>query len=288
MGALQGRAQGPPLHFSWSLPIFLFLFFAIPSLSSFAYALEIPQKPQGYVSDYAGMLSASERRNLEEKLARFERETSNQLIVATFPGLEGEALEDYSIRLAEAWKPGQKGQDNGVILLVFKKDREVRIEAGYGLEGSLPDAVAKQIIENEIIPEFRRGNFSGGIEKAVEAVIATTRGEYRPETKEAGPDQGLLQAGLFLGLFSLLNGRFAFLVFQVLFLLLAFFLPSLFFGVLSIILGVLAFMTAAGRRGYYLGGPAGRGSWPSGGSFGGGGFRGGGGSFGGGGASGRW
>ena len=286
MGALQGRAQGPPLHFPWSLPIFLFLFFAIPSFSSFA--LEIPQKPQGYVSDYAGMLSASERRNLEEKLARFERETSNQLIVATFPGLEGEALEDYSIRLAEAWKPGQKGKDNGVILLVFKKDREVRIEVGYGLEGSLPDAVAKQIIENEIIPEFRRGNFSGGIEKAVEAVIATTRGEYRPETKEAGPDQGLLQAGLFLGLFSLLNGRFAFLVFQVLFLLLAFFLPSISFGVLSIILGVLAFMTAAGRRGYYLGGPAGRGSWPSGGSFGGGGFRGGGGSFGGGGASGRW
>ncbi len=218
---------------------------------AFAYCLEIPQKPQGYVSDYASMLSASSRRNLEEKLTRFERETSNQLIVAIFPGLEGEVLEDFSIRLAEAWKPGQKGKDNGVILLIFKNDRKVRIDVGYGLEGALPDAIAKQIIENEIVPEFRRRNFSGGIEKAVNAVIAATRGEYQPEKKTVP------------------------------------FLPSIAFGFVSVVLGVLALMTAAGQRGYYLSG-SGRGSWSSAGSWGGGGFGGGGGSFGGGGASGRW
>ena len=229
------------------------------------------------------MLSVSTRQSLEEKLARFERETSNQLIVAIFPSLEGESLEDYSIRLAEAWKPGQKGKDNGVILLLFKKEREVRIEVGYGLEGVLPDALAKQIIENEIIPEFRRGNFGGGIEKTADAVIAATRGEYRPEKKTEVPDNGLLQAGLLLGIFSLVNGRFIFLVFQVLFLLLAVFLPSAAFGFFSIVVGILGFMSAGGRRGYYLGG-SGMGSW----SGGGGGFSGGGGSFGGGGASGRW
>ena len=266
--------------------------FFLAFLPGFLSALEIPEKPQGYVSDYANMLSASSRRNLEDKLARFERETSNQLIVAIFPGLEGEVLEDFSIRLAEAWKPGQKGKDNGVILLIFKNDRIVRIDVGYGLEGALPDAIAKQIIENEIVPEFRQGNFSGGIEKAVKAVIAATRGEYQPEKKAEGPDKGLLQAGLFLGVFSLLKGRFIFLVFQIIFLLLALLMPSIAFGIFSVVLGVLALMTAAGQRGYYLSG-SGRGSWSSagswgGGGFGGGGFSGGGGSFGGGGASGRW
>lgn len=277
------RGYAPPRNDKY-LVLFFFTLLIFPSGLS---ALEIPQKPEGYVSDYAGMLPVSARQGLEEKLGRFERETSNQLIVATFPGLEGEALEDYSIRLAEAWKPGQKDRDNGVMLLIFKKDREVRIEVGYGLEGALPDAVAKQIIENEIVPEFRVGNFGAGIEKAVDAVIAVTRGEYRPEIKAEGPDSGLFQAALLLGFFSMINGRFVFLVFQILFLLLAFFLPSLFFGVLSLVLGVLAFMTAAGRRGYYFGGSGRGGSWSSGGSFGGG-FRGGGGGFGGGGASGRW
>ena len=241
-------------------PTVIVSFFILFLSPSFLSALEIPKKPQGYVSDYAGMLSTLARHDLEEKLSRFEKETSNQIIVVTFPNLEGEALEDYSIRLAEVWKPGQKGKDNGAILLIFKNDRKVRIETGYGLEGVLPDATAQLIIQNEIAPEFRRGDFAAGVQKAVNAMMAATRGEYRPEKKVEGPDKGLLQAGLLLGIFSFLNGRFVFLAFQIVFLLMGLFLPSISFGVFSVVLGVLAFMMAAGQRGSYLS-SSGRGSW---------------------------
>src|SRR4029434_7530579 len=99
--------------------------------------------------------------------------------VAIFPSLEGESLEDFSIRLATAWKVGRKGKDNGVLLLIFKDDRAIRIEAGYGLEGALPDAVSKSIIETKIIPEFRRGDFHAGIFSGVDAIMAATKGEYQ-------------------------------------------------------------------------------------------------------------
>jgi len=118
-------------------------------------ALEIPSRPQGYISDYAGMISPSKRAALEEKLRNFENETTNQLVVAIFPNLEGNALENFSIHLAEQWKVGQRGKDNGVILLIFKESRQVRIEVGYGLESVLPDSISKLIIENEMVPRFR-------------------------------------------------------------------------------------------------------------------------------------
>ena len=147
-------------------------------LASEAIALEITSSPEGFVSDYAGMLSAGSRARLEEKLRQFEAVTSNQVVVATFQSLKGQALEDFSIRLAKAWKIGQKEKDNGVILLVFKEERQVRIEVGYGLEGALPDATSKLIIENEIIPCFRAGKFEEGVEGAVAAIMAATKGEY--------------------------------------------------------------------------------------------------------------
>ena len=116
---------------------------------------------------------------MEQELRDFEDQTSNQLVVVTFSSLEGEALEDFSIHLAEAWKIGQKGKDNGVILLIFKDDRKVRIEVGYGLEGALTDATSQLIIENEIKPRFREGKFDEGVEAAVQAIMAATKGEYR-------------------------------------------------------------------------------------------------------------
>ena len=282
---------------------FFFFLLIFPSLSP---ALEIPRRPEGYVSDYAGLLSDSSKTSLEAELRQFETETSNQVVVAVFPTLEGEVLEDFSIRLAEAWKIGQKGKDNGVILLIFKNDRKVRIEVGYGLEGALPDATAKLIIENEIVPRFREGRFDEGVERAVQAIIAATKGEYHAEpSSPAGNYFGqALFAGIFLGALLpllLLWPLFMLGISFAAWALINHSLPGLFY---AIVLGMtpLPFYYFLGRhtRGYavlnrsgyhsrggiFTGGFGGGGF--GGGGLGGGGFGGGGGSFGGGGASGGW
>ncbi len=239
----------------------LFLCCSVP-----LFALDVPKRPEGYVSDEAHLLSASARDRLEHLLKNFDDETSNQVLVAVFPSLEGDSLESYSIRLAEAWKPGQKGKDNGVILLVFQADRKVRIEVGYGLEGVLTDAVSKLIIENEITPRFRAGDYDGGVERGIAAILSATRAEYRSSegNKRSEHDRAALIFGIQLFLF--------FLVFVV-----------------------MSFRRSSGlsRFGYYRGYGGGFGGGFGGGGFGGGfggggGFSGGGGGFGGGGASGSW
>ncbi|MBI4394824.1 MAG: TPM domain-containing protein [Candidatus Omnitrophica bacterium] len=234
-----------------------------------ALALEVPSRPDGYVTDHAQMLSPQMRAHLEAKLKTFEEETSNQVVVATFPSLEGDSLEGFSIRLAEAWKVGQKGKDNGVILLVFKMDRAVRIEVGYGLEGVLPDAISKQIIENEIVPRFREGKFDEGIYKAVEAIIAQTKGEYKGEHSSVSIDWVT---------------TFTVIVILITILIFGFFGP---FGPWGIPAG---YTISSGRKRTSRGSGSngGSGGFGGGGGFSGGGFSGGGGSFGGGGASGRW
>ncbi|MGH7335378.1 MAG: TPM domain-containing protein [Candidatus Rokuibacteriota bacterium] len=145
--------------------------------------------PSARVNDYAGLLSATDRQRLEALLAERERATGAQMVAAIFSSLEGENLEDVSIRLAERWRVGQKGLDNGVILIVFAKDRKVRLEVGYGLEGALPDAVAGQIIRDSIAPAFREGRYAAGLERAVNAVFAridATPAPERPRRKEPG------------------------------------------------------------------------------------------------------
>lgn len=273
-------------------------------LSSPLFALEIPKRPEGYVSDYAAMLSPGTRASLEEKLRRFEEETSNQVVVVTFPSLEGEVLEDFSIRLAEQWKIGQKGKDNGVILLIFKEDRKVRIEVGYGLEGALTDAVAKLIIENEIVPRFRQEKFDEGIEQAVQAVMQATKGEYHSATKRLSGWRDYLGTAFLTGIFlgSGLPALFLWFLFILGILLIGYGLTSGFHAFLpfGFLLGILplAFYFLFGRhyRGYSTLSRRGHdwndsifwGGGFGGGGFGGGGFGGGGGSFGGGGASGGW
>src|SRR5262245_19193399 len=113
-------------------------------------ALPIPKAPEYRVNDYAGVLSAEDRGRLENKLRVREQSTSNQVVVAIVRSLEGESLEDYSIRLAQAWRIGQKGLDNGVIFLVFIDDRKMRLEVGYGLESALTDATASQILRQTV------------------------------------------------------------------------------------------------------------------------------------------
>ncbi|MGQ0720718.1 MAG: TPM domain-containing protein [Candidatus Eiseniibacteriota bacterium] len=236
---------------------------------SAAFALEVPPRPQGRVSDYAELISPGAERRIEAKIAAHEAESSDQIAVAAFRSLEGESLEDFSIRLAEAWQIGSKEHDNGVILLVFTEERRTRLEVGYGLEGRLTDAMADRILRGELAPRFRAGDFDGGVEQAVEAVIATIRGEYQapPRSADDAPSSMVI---------------------------------------VIVVLAVLVLRAwLMSRRGVWLGGgmpgrmSRGHGGWMlGGGGFGGlgggrsggfrGGFRGGGGGFGGGGASGRW
>ncbi len=130
----------------------------------------------GRVNDTASIFSAPVRAEIESLLAAHERETANQVVVATVASLEGEDLEGYSIRLAEAWKIGQKGKDNGVILLFSKEDRKVRIEVGYGLEHRLTDLICGRIIRNHIVPNFKAGRFDEGLRSGVAAVLGTLKG----------------------------------------------------------------------------------------------------------------
>lgn len=168
--------------------------------------LQVPASPQGYVSDYAQLISPSERQALEARLKNFEETNSTQIFVAIFPSLEGENLEDFSIRLAEKWKVGQKAKDNGVILLIFKNDRKLRIEVGYGLEAVITDALTQSIINREITPYFKQGLFAAGISSGLNALFKAVQGEYEampppPKTSKDDFDWGFL---LFLLIFFII------------------------------------------------------------------------------------
>lgn len=136
---------------------------------------------KGYVNDYADMISGPVEAKLEQTLQSFEHTDSTQLAVLTVDSLEGDPLEDFSIRVAEKWGVGQKGKDNGVLLLVAKKERRARLEVGYGLEGVLTDLLAGRIIDDVITPRFKSGQFDQGFEAGVMAVIQATRGEFKAD-----------------------------------------------------------------------------------------------------------
>lgn len=272
--------------------ILLVLFFSI-FLPINSFALTIPEKPGGYVNDYAGLLSKEATVQISANLRAYEKETSNQIVVAIFKSLEEESLEDFSIKLAEKWKVGTKDKDNGVILLVFKDDRKVRIEVGYGLEGALTDAISSEIIRNQIVPNFKAGNFDAGISGAINQIIFATKGEYKAaSTKAKGNNQELIPVIIFL---FLIMPFIAYIV--VIFFCISFFgFPAGLFiaGLIILVLEFIRrmFFGSFGQTLYH-----GSGGWNNGGFFGGGGFSsgggfsgfsGGGGSFGGGGSSGDW
>jgi len=160
----------------------IFLLLLIPSQVS---ALDTPNL-QGYVNDYAHMISGSARVKLEEELKSFEQSDSTQLVILTVPSLEGETLEDYSIKVVEAWRLGQAQKDNGILFLVSKNDRKIRIEVGRGLEGRLTDLMAGRIIDLVIKPRFKREDFDGGFAAGVASLIDATRGEFKAEEKDWG------------------------------------------------------------------------------------------------------
>jgi len=243
-------------------------------MAASAAALTIPPAPQARVNDYAGALTPAERDRLEQKLAARERGTSNQVVVAIFRSLDGESLEDFSIRLAQAWRIGQKGLDNGVIFLVFTGDRKMRIEVGYGLESNLTDAISSSIIRNVVAPRFREGRIADGISAGVDAIDQAIAGTYRVTRSTATRKQATpINVWTLLPLLIVVG------------------------GLLWIVVPALFMSSGTHRRGWtggssgWGGGPYfGGGGWSGGGSSGGdGGFGGGGGGgFGGGGASGDW
>ena len=244
------------------------------------YDEQIPPKPARYVTDRADVLGPGGAEALNAKLEQFERDTSNQVLVWIDRKIpEGFTLEDFTVRAGQKWGAGQKQEDNGAILFVFTEDRKMRIEVGYGLEGVLPDVTAQRILDNDVRPRFRAGDFPGGVNAGADAIMAAIRGEY----KGTGTTVDERRRGRSSEASTC-------------------FMAALFFFIF-ILLPILmrkkrAFRTHGGRGWWSSGGWGGwgGGGW-SGGGFGGGGggwggggggFSGGGGSFGGGGASGSW
>ena len=242
----------------------LFAFFCLV-----APALAAPQFPAltGRVVDGANVLSAETKADLDTKLAALEAKTSRQLVVVTLASLQGYDISDYGYQLGRAWGIGQKQLNNGVLLIVAPAEHKVRIEVGYGLEPILTDALSEIIIQNAILPDFRKGDYNGGVEQGVDALIQQLSLETSAaEAKVAAAQQQAQQQDNGAG------GGIGFLVF--LFILFAIFRVFGGWGLLPFL-----FMGGGGRGGFGGGGFGG-----GGGGFGGGG----GGSFGGGGASGSW
>lgn len=288
--------------------------------STHAQTLEVPYL-SGHVNDYANMLAQSTIAELEAVLKAHEDSTSNQVAVLIIPSLAGEVLEEYSIKVVETWKLGRADQDNGVLLLIARDDRKVRIEVGNGLEGDLPDLTCGRIIRHEIVPRFKEGNYEAGVRDGVHAILAAIRGAYvATEAEDAGPPwQARLIA---LGVFTIVVGMFTFVSvvtgggggWFLYFFLMPFWLafPMMIFGIVGggilfglyvIVIGALKIWLRASKAGQakakkwskkWAGAQLkhGRGgSWSSGSSWSSsssGGFSGGGGSFSGGGASGSW
>ena len=247
-----------------ALPILLIALVAIN-----AHAAEvIPPKPDRYFNDYAGVVPTAAADRLNEQLAQFERETSDQVVVAVFPKMQSDSdIADYTQRIAQAWGVGQKGQRNGVVVLVFIADQKMSIQVGYGLEGALPDITAYDIRANHIQPYFRNGDYEGGLATGIDLIFKAIRGEYKGSGKTVADQE---RGG---GAFKLLP----FLIFIIVLI------------IISRVTRRLGGYSYSSRGGGPVFIPTG-GGWSSGGGGGGGfsGFSGGGGSFGGGGAGSSW
>ena len=289
----------------WHEPARLMLCLSMLFCTVSAWALEVPTLT-GRIVDLAHVLPPNTVVSLTARLKAHEETSSNQVTVLVLPSLEDEALESFSHRVATTWKLGQKGTDNGVLLLVAMKERRIRIEVGYGLEGALTDARSAQIIRQEIVPRFRTGDVPGGVVAGVEAILKTIEGTYQASDKTPpGLESDVIGqvvvaviVGLIVGL-SLMNlhrllGPVAGTGLSVL--LAPWLIPALITGGVTLVLLTLisAASSSGGGRGRHRGDDwiwysSRNGGW-GGGSFGGGGggFSGGGGNFGGGGASGDW
>lgn len=296
----------PTSNFSTTKLVLALLLTILPLVSI---AKEVPYLG-GQVNDLAGMIEDDSQAQMETALEQLETDTGSQLVVLTVPNLEGAVLEDYALKVASTWKLGRKGEDDGVLLLVAKEERRIRIEVGYGLEGAIPDVKAKRIIDGLMTPRFREGDFTGGITEATAALGGLIRGEA-VELPESGLVSGSepLLGRIFTGLiFFVVIGTFSITALfgkggqsWLLYLFLMPFygtFPLVIFGKFGLVLlagwiigfPILRIMTwhSGWGRSFRSSHPGWTTFATSSGSSSGGGFSGGGGSFGGGGASGGW
>jgi len=272
------------------LPVFFVLNVFLAFGQTLRAAEVIPPRPTGtYLNDYARVLSSSTVTDLNRQLADFEKQSSNQVLVVIYNKMQSDSdINDYAVRVAQAWGVGRKDRKNGVVLFIFIQDRKMSIQVGYGLEGALTDALSKDIISDEIAPRFRNNDYDGGVRAGVDAIMKATRGEYKGSGRTLGAAKAQRRAWI---------------------------------GPVIITIGIWIFAAWLRRRvrsavyggqgayyrrgfgggfwpGYFIGSGFGRGggggSWGGGGGGswggggGGGGFSAGGGGFGGGGASGSW
>ncbi|MHB8666523.1 MAG: TPM domain-containing protein [Burkholderiales bacterium] len=277
----------------------------LASAGAAAAADEVAVPPlKARVTDLTGTLSAGQLAALESDLRAFEQKKGSQIAVLILPSTKPETIEQYSIRVADAWKIGRTKTDDGVILVIAKNDHALRIEVGYGLEGAIPDVVANRVIREVIVPHFRAGDFYGGIRAGTQTLMKLIQGETLPPPAPAHAAAGIDYQSLFVillvvvivagGVLKAVLGRvFGSAATGAA----AGFIAWVLAGALgaAVIAGIVAFLVAltGGGRGYYpggFGGGLGGGGGFGGGGFGagGGGFSGGGGGFGGGGASGSW
>jgi uncharacterized protein len=254
-----------------------------------AFALTFPTLT-GRVVDQANILDGTTRNALTQKLADLETKTTTQVVVVTLPSLQGTTIEDFGYQLGRSWGIGQKGFNNGALLIVAPNERKVRIEVGCGLEGTLTDAISKLIIENAILPRFRAGDFPGGISRGVDDLVQVLSGgaeEFKQRAKPAARNPGWL-VGMLTWFFT---SEFGFIV-------AIFIIIGGVNGIHSLLIW-LGMAQPKPKTGFWhwwdttSSGSSSSGSWSSGGSSwssgsSGGGFSGGGGSFGGGGSSGSW
>ena len=303
---MRGRLRKPLIRF---LHVGVFFLSSALTLASLVFALNVPPLT-GRVVDLAQVLTANVAASIVRDLEAHEVKTSNQVALLILPSLEGEPLETFAHRVATTWKLGQKGTDNGVLLLLALRERKVRIEVGYGLEGTLTDLRSAHIIRQEIVPRLRSGDLSGGIVAGVQAILDTIEGTYKAdETLPGQVRSGQEPTAFEYVIIGIVVGTLAGIVLShglqrtraLLGSLLAFLVAQFAGMVLGLVAaGVTAFLLwlmlqanrGGGRRGGWgdgvVMGPGGGFGGSFGGGGGGGGFSGGGGDFGGGGASGGW
>jgi uncharacterized protein len=258
-----------PPHYSFARQLAIYIAVFVAFLATNLQAAEvIPPKPARYFNDYAGVVSKEAASRFNEQLAQFERETSDQVVVAVFPKMQSDSdVADYTQRVAQAWGVGQNERRNGVVLFVFIQDRKMFIQVGYGLEGALPDATAFDITERHIKPLFRSGNYEAGLATGIDLISKAIRGEYKGSGKTVGEqrDRSSGAAGLLF-----------FIIFVIVLIIIS-----------RVVRRLGGYGYSSGRGGpiFFPMGGGGGGGWSSGGDSS---FSGGGGSFGGGGAGSSW
>ncbi len=285
------------------------------STTNFANAYYNPGTPTGFVNDYTGTLTSDQKNFLENSLRLFEASTTNEIAVVIIPSMKGDYIENFAVKLFAEWGIGKNKKDNGVLLLIAKDDREVRIEVGYGLEPYITDGIANQIIQSKIVPAFKAGNYYDGISAAVEDIKNASSGayEYYPVINSGNNVVGSIKNTLgssfgefiFIIFFIIVSSLFRFLakskawwhggiIGAIVGVILWIIIGSAIFGLVSVVILVLIGLIVdyfLSKHGPFKNGPGG-GMWFGGSGHGGsrGGFGGGfgGGLSGGGGASGRW